>query len=285
MNKADTNYVGFALYNPAGFSYSNTNGHMCTFMWGTPLSTAAMSGININAGAIDYKRTVSSTFTSTQAYTAPVASWMYVEVEFKAATTGGFVNVYVDGVQRFAYSGATTDIGGSTLTPMFGGHGTGGFYCTVDDMYICDNLGTANNSRRGNVQVNAVRPDADGNYQQFVPSTGTDHFATVDENPFSGTDWNLGSAGNKDSYGMTAFDTSRGVHGIQVSNKVGTETGTDSLGRNFLRISGVDYSLPTQTIGSSSPIRADIVEQSPASSVAFTGTELNNAEFGYEVMS
>ena len=52
--------------------------------------------------------------------------------------------------------------------------------------------------------TNETLPTSDGNYTQWTPSTGTSHFALVDESPCNGTtDYNsTNTVGNRDSYGV-----------------------------------------------------------------------------------
>lgn len=53
--------------------------------------------------------------------------------------------------------------------------------------------------------TNNLMPTSDGNYTQWTPSTGTSHFALVDETPCNGTtDYNSTTVvGNRDSYGVS----------------------------------------------------------------------------------
>jgi hypothetical protein len=272
-------YAGFAFKrNPGQAQYTSTTGpgH---FSWGP--AGSASRGINITSTGIGLRDIGVNGYTAFTSWGNPDSTWMYVEIEFQPAVAG-YVKVYVDNVLRFDYAGnascdwlpATVGWGDTdTATPYF-----------VDDFYLCDNTGTTNNTRKGNVQINALRPTVDGNYQQFTPSTGTSHFALVDEVPFSGTDYNTGSTGQKDSYDVTSIDASRVIHGISYTSRIGTESGTNSLGRNFVRIGPTDYPGASQTIGSTGAVRDEIVELSPATSVAWTGAEINAAEFGYEAL-
>lgn len=55
-------------------------------------------------------------------------------------------------------------------------------YPYFDDFYVCDGTGSKNNSFLGPRKVVTIRPTADvGGFQDWTPSTGTDHYAMVDE--------------------------------------------------------------------------------------------------------
>src|SRR5262249_46814461 len=61
-------------------------------------------------------------------------------------------------------------------------------------------------------------PTSDGNYTQWTPSTGTSHFANVDETPCNGTtDYNsTTTVGSRDSYGVSLSSVPNGATITQI---------------------------------------------------------------------
>jgi hypothetical protein len=66
----------------------------------------------------------------------------------------------------------------------------------------------------------ALVPSSDGNYTQWTPSTGTSHFALVDETPCNTTDFNSTTVvGNRDSYGVSLSSVPNGATITQIDIK------------------------------------------------------------------
>ena len=79
--------------------------------------------------------------------------------------------------------------------------GIGGINVFFDDVVIWDTTGSVNNDWLGELRVDSYMPTADGDTVTLTPSTGTNHYALVDEVPSSATDYNSSSTvGNKDLY-------------------------------------------------------------------------------------
>jgi hypothetical protein len=89
-------------------------------------------------------------------------------------------------------------------------------------------------------------PNADGNYTQWTPSTGTTHYTTVNETPRNGaTNYNsTGTTGDRDSYGVNLASVGDGAVISQVDivpctsrNSNGNGTATSNV---FYRFNGAD---------------------------------------------
>src|SRR5689334_12259935 len=63
-------------------------------------------------------------------------------------------------------------------------------------------------------------PVSDGHYAQWTPSTGTSHFANVDETPCNTTDFNSTTVvRNRDSYGVSVSSIPDGATITQIDIK------------------------------------------------------------------
>lgn len=157
-----------------------------------------------------------------------------------------------------------------------------------DDLYICDGSGSVNNDFRGDVRVDCYLPDGNGNSSQLVGSDGnsTDNYQLVDESSQNGdTDYVQSSTvNNKDTYTFADMShTPSSIFGTQlnmISKK--DDSGTRSI-CSVCRSAGTDYDGDTQALGTSYSDYRNIRETDPATSAAWTRTNLNSAEFGVKV--
>ena len=107
--------------------------------------------------------------------------WYYFEIKVFTHPTAGTVEVRVNGVTLVSLSGINTQPGFHNY------HNTVGVYIYriggFDDYYICDSTGLLMNDFQGACRVIGLLPNADTGTEQWTPSTGTAHYACVDENP------------------------------------------------------------------------------------------------------
>jgi len=168
-----------------------------------------------------------------------------------------------------------------------GHHGTsGGATPTYDDLYICDGTGGTNNDFLGDCRVDTLYPTSDGNYSQFTPSTGSSHFALVDETTPNTTDYNDGATvGDRDSYGMgnLAALTSQTVYGVQVNAAIVKDDAGAKSAATFVRSSATDGDGAGVALGTSQAYVSQVFETNPNGSVAWTETTVNAMEAGVKV--
>lgn len=162
----------------------NTAGQLFVSRAGTVLATSGAS-ISLNVyNYIEIKATINNTTGSYEVRLNGNNVLSATNVD-----TQNTANAFINEVLLGAYERA---LGDTTL-------------CThkYDDFYFCDTTGSTNNNFLGDIRVDAIYPTADGFYTQWTTSTGTDHYALVDETDPNTTDYNSdGTIGNKDSYVM-----------------------------------------------------------------------------------
>lgn len=91
----------------------------------------------------------------------------------------------------------------------------------------------------------AIMPSADGFYAQWTPSTGTSHFALVDETPCNTTDYNSTIVvGNRDSYTVDVSSVPNGATITQIDIKPCASrvkvSGANPVMNVFYRLNGVN---------------------------------------------
>jgi hypothetical protein len=130
------------------------------------------------------------------------ASWQHFGWDVKFAATGGWANLYVDGVLVANYSGNT---GTTNATQLRIGNITGADYSTYfDDIYIDNTTGESSAAPVPILRFYHVTPTGAGNYTQFDPSAGS-NYQCVDEIPPNESDYV--STAVTDEYDSYAMDT------------------------------------------------------------------------------
>lgn len=158
--------------------------------------------------------------------------------------------------------------------------------CIYDDLYLCDQSGSTNNDFLGDIRVDTVFPTSDGNYTAFTPSTGSDHYALVDETEPNTTDYNDGATvGDRDSYGLgnlTAL-TSQTVYGVQVNAAILKDDAGAKSAATFVRSASTNQDGAAVALGTSQVYVSQIFEQDPNAAAAWTETTVNAMEAGVVV--
>ena len=218
-----------------------------------------------------------------------IDGWHYFEFKCTINDTTGSFQLWVDEVEATwdgANTGRDTRAGGnaSTADRIFI-QGVSGGETFIDDLYILDGTGATNNDKLGDVRVDAVMPDADGNYEQFTNSTGVDAFALVDEiPPNDNTDYvEHNVIGEKDSWSFANIAATQDIHGVQLTHIARKTSANARSLKHLTRVSGSDFLGPAITMGESFDGKEHIWELNPNTGSAWTTSQINGAEFGVEV--
>ena len=137
-------------------------------------------------------------------------TYHFLELKVTIHNSAGSVVVRVDGVTALALSAVDTQTTANAYaTQLVLGNGrlvAGNVVSDYDDLYICDGLGAAPfNDFLGDCRVDATIPTSDS-LTQWTPSTGTAHYALVDETPPATADYlEAASAGLSDRFGIQAL--------------------------------------------------------------------------------
>jgi len=115
--------------------------------------------------------------------------WYLVELHFKLADSGGIAELRIDGNLECTFTGDTKPGSETTFDNLYWISWASGPQCYYDDVVVNDISGPVNNSYPGGVKLALLKPTADGATKEWTPSSGSDHYALVDEVPPSGTDY------------------------------------------------------------------------------------------------
>lgn len=211
--------------------------------------------------------------------------YYYIELKVTIDNTTGSAEVRIDELSKLSLSNVDTQNSANAYasTVKLGVVGAANHY--FDDLYICDGSGTANNNFLGTCQVDALLPNAEGTNLQWTPSTGTLHYAVVDESPPNTTDYVSDAvAANRDSWNYPALPaiTNPSVIGVQlilVAQK--DDTGARSI-KPLCKSGATTNVLAAQALNTAWTAHLGIWETNPNTATAWTIATVEAAEFGVE---
>lgn len=145
--------------------------------------------VQIADGASGYLKllVVQGGLTLAESVEFPVSSdWRHLEAQVVSDGSAGTIEVRLNQETLISLSSLNTSGSGNDLGYVeFGCTQKAGSVFEVDDLYVTDQSGDDSNTQGflGNVCVEGVLPNADGSDLDWSPSTGSDHFAVVDDDP------------------------------------------------------------------------------------------------------
>lgn len=259
------------------------------WLYGDSNTTVHLTVVFQNDGSVTLRR---GDFNGTIIASTPpgtyVLGYIYVELEATISDTVGIANVRINGAttNTLSFTGDTKNGGTSTNFDAIGLYSAGGG-SPFDDVYVCNDQGSLNNTFLGEARVITLAPNGNGTSSQFVGSDAdsVNNYLLVDDLPYATSDY-VGSptVGNRDSY--TVADLPAGtwsVKGVQVAAVTQkSDAGAASI-KTVLRSGGTNYYGPTKVLGTAWQTIMDLRETDPATSVAWTAAGVNAAEIGVEV--
>lgn len=238
------------------------------------------------------------TVLATGATTLSPTAYYHVQVKATIHDSTGAVTVKLNNVDEIVISGVDTRNGGNasvdrvTLGQSPGG-GPGTF--DNDDFWVCDTVdqsiaqpgSPANNDFLGDVRVECLFPNGNGNSSQLVgsDSNSTDNYLLVDETAYnSDTDYvESSTVTDKDTYAYSGLTSTSGsvvaVQVIAVARK--TDAGVRSIA-TVARSGGTEEDSADKTLTSTYAFHRDIRGAKPGAS-AWSISDVNGAEFGVKV--
>jgi len=225
------------------------------------------------------------TVLATGTATVSLSTWHYIEIKVTISDSAGAAEVRLNGVTDINISSVDTRNGGNASADTIqiaGGPSSSGVDMRYDDVYLCDGTGSINNDFLGDVRVSALYPTGAGAHTDWTPSTGS-NWQNVDDATSNGdTDYNSSGTPNQiDTYAMGDLPASAAsVLGVFYHFWVRKDDAGSRQVAPVVRISGTDYVGTTVTVPSSYDEFHEMHETSPATSAAWTVSEVNGMEYG-----
>lgn len=222
------------------------------------------------------------------------ATWHYVELGATIDASAGVAVVQVDGVQVISFTGNTKNGGTSANIDavcfsgfsVYNGSSIIIGSPAIDDLYICNSSGSANNGFLGDIRVQTLLATGAGSSTQFTPTGSGSNYANVNDVPNSPATFNADSVpGHRDTYAMADLLASTGtVFAIQ-QTMIASKSDAGAASLKGAQKSGATVSYgATRTLGTSAVMYVDMFETNPATSAAWTAADVNGLEAGAEVV-
>lgn len=216
--------------------------------------------------------------------------WHFVEFKVLIHPSAGTIDANFDGVaiDGLSATGLDTQKGANafanriSLRPVV----TGGITaCQYDDYYIMNGAVPGAVDMLGDMKVDALFPKADGNYEEFTASSGSDSFSLVNINPPDDNTSYVESnvANQKNSFDMDDAGNFT-IHGVQHVLDIRKTASNVRKVKHLARISGSDHKGDSIRMGESFNMKTKMWETNPKNGSPWIASEVNGAEFGMEVI-
>jgi hypothetical protein len=276
-------YIGFAYYTT--LAANNVFAFMDTTTYQLRVKMDVMGKLYFTNGA----STVTYTDTLSSSIKIRSGVWEFIEIMATISSSIGSDSciIRINGTQvANLTSGQNTQASANAYTNKLEFTFNGGA-TYMDDFYMLDNTGAANNTFIGDCRVATLYPNGNGTYSQFVgsDSNSTDNYALVDETQYNSTDYVDGAINNIDTYAFGDLPTNTtSIYGVQRSiYSMKTDAGTRKI-TPITRIGGTDYLGASEIDLTAGWYYAlQMLELDPSTSAAWGVTNVNAAEYGSKV--
>lgn len=287
---SNTAILGFGFYlasHASGLNSTNTSGFHVELggsgqIYVSPESTSG-SGVRFNV------KRGSTTLASSSYF--PFAAWVYVEFKVEVLNSGGSYELRVDGVSEASGSALQTADTGSDGWDNWATRWASGLsnLVRIDDIYVLDSSGTTNNDFLGACIVEGIVPDAEGaaadwGVQGFADNSQNINDLTTNDTRYNKSDTN----GNQDLYSFGNLAEIDGtVYGVQLGAQLGmADVGSRVVKTQYRDPDTTVSDLTSHTVNSTNYDEfIDVLEVNPNGSTTWTISDLDDGQFGVEVVS
>lgn len=215
-----------------------------------------------------------------------VTAWNHIQLRVFVDDTAGELELILNGVPQFSLTGLDTkNSANNYITSVAlrtgGDIGAGGYF---DDIYIRTSPSATAESAGaflGDLRIKPFALNGDGTYSQMTPSTGTAHYALLDEAPPSTTDYvSSSTALQKDSFTFQDIsEPGSSVKAVQINALVHKDdSGFRGVDLGIKSGATEDYSPIYKPVSVTPKYATEIWEVDPNTSVEFTQAGLNACE-------
>lgn len=210
------------------------------------------------------------------------AGWFYVEFKIIIGNTGSF-ELKINEVSQLDESAIDTQANADGSS-CFASFVSVLVWRWMDDIYICDSVGSDNNDFLGDCQVIGKFPDGDGSSSDFSPQGAGDNYVEVDEQDRDDdSTYSDGDRGDTDYYTYDDLTVSYLIRGVQLNTVVRTtDAGSMSI-KNKVQSNNAVTNGEERFVSVTYSTEYDIVINDPNTGSPWLITGINAAEFGLEV--
>jgi hypothetical protein len=278
-------YIGFAF---EAVTAANASGIIGLYDGGT---NQVLLQLNTD-GSLTVTRN-GTTLTTLPAGTVTYSTFHYFELSAVIHPTVGSLTLFIDGVQQFALTGINTrGSANSQWSQIILGGGSNQSVVTnflFDDMYVCDGLGTVNNTFLGDVRVIGGPPTGGGtNTGMTKIGAAATNWQSVNNVPTDGDTTYVASAfvGTHDTYVHAALPANASQVLAVIGSPVARKDDAGNRGiATKVRSNGSEASSPATLLATSYATQRHIMETNPVTGAAWSVADYNAAETGPVVAS
>jgi len=219
--------------------------------------------------------------------------WLYLEVKIVLDTgaSDGSVEIRInESVDVTATGLDTTNDASGTANKVQFQLDTDNQQWLADDVYICDDQGSLNNSYLGDRCVEGKKPTGDGNRNQWTPNAGTNHWDRVSESTTDDDTTYLFVPNNQDGkvelFVIADLTTIVGtINAVQISYQCRMDSsGTDKVRLIFRSGGGSEATGSDKTVSSIAGYQwfQEIYESDPVAAAPWTVSTFNAMQIGLE---
>jgi len=180
----------------------------CNLCYFTHVGTQVVGLYLDTSGKLNF--TVGGSIVATGIYPFVDSYWHLIDMHIAIGTSGS-LQCKLDGVMDMDYSGNTRGNSETQVDRVYFDSGFHlGFYPThyFDDIAMNDLNGSDDNTWCGDGHVELLRPNAEGSLDEWTPSSGSVHYAMVDDFPPNGDTDYVGTIlpNKQELFNLSAFD-------------------------------------------------------------------------------
>jgi hypothetical protein len=211
--------------------------------------------------------------------------WHWIDIRYKHDASAGVMEVWLDETRIINVTGAdTAPLTNSALTYFSLGdpNQSSTQRATVAGVIVTD----ATTGRVGDCRIEAMPPTSDASPNQGTPSTGTNHYAVVDEPQYNTSDYITmpNTSGDKEVFGHGPMVSTPAV---VISVKVLTISQKSDAGSFVLEplviSNGTEGDGPSQQLQVSWGTQNALFDVDPHTSAAWTYANVNASDIGFKV--
>lgn len=212
--------------------------------------------------------------------------WYFVEAEFIINDTTGRIRIWIDNALVLDVNGVDTQATANSFVDGFRVFADNTPW-HIDDLYVTNGAGSVNTGRLGPRRIVSPVQNGDGTTNQWTRSTGSTNYTLVDERPPAESDFvETSTPNNIDLYNFAALGlTADGINGVQSSFWAAESGVTERQIRAVHRVGVTNYFGPTLNLLGSSRYHQSVQEQNPNTAADWTVSDIDNAEFGVQLVS
>lgn len=205
----------------------------------------------------------------------PVNTFFWLEaMATSGAGTAGAVEVRLNGATILTLSGLSLTADWTNVR-IGSDNNAGGYTANFDDWIVWDNTGSDNNTFFGDTFIIVADPNSDTAVNSFVPSTGTDRFAMIDEAVPSDTDFLTANAAG-DSQELNTTTPTLPANGAiaAVASQIRalkTTTGASTI-THGIAVGAASNVSAGINLGTGAVVYSHIAERNPDGNVVWTQT-------------